>query len=109
VEDEAGVGFVFNTVAWWCFGGGYDVLERRPGSTEAAFEVACNVEDAFEEWHLHLTFAWADVEEETRVIAYAGNTQHHACKIERDNRGYSLPASFWALWGCTAVQSMQKS
>jgi len=68
------VGFVFNTVARWYLGGGNNVLERMYTVSDVAFEVAGDIEDSFEEWHLQLALAWTVVDEESWVIAHAGNT-----------------------------------
>lgn len=78
MEDEAGVGFVFNTVARWYLGGGNNVLERMYTVSDVAFEVAGDIEDSFEEWHLHLAVTWAVVGEESKVVAHARNAQKYA-------------------------------
>ena len=72
VQDETSMGFIFITIAWWCIGG-HDVLVRRQGFAKAAFEVASDIKDAFEEWHLHFAFAWTVVNEESWVTTNAGN------------------------------------
>jgi hypothetical protein len=46
--------------------------------SEVAFEVAGDIEDSFEEWHLQLALAWTVVDEESWVIAHASDAQHHA-------------------------------
>jgi hypothetical protein len=72
------VGFVFGAIARRCLGGGNNVLERLYTVSEVAFEVAGDIEDSFEEWHLQLALAWTVVDEESWVIAHAGDAQHHA-------------------------------
>ena len=73
MEEKTCVEFVFDAVAWLFLCGGYDVIERRQGIAETAFEVASDVEDSFEERYFHLAFSWDVVDEESWVIANSCN------------------------------------
>ena len=67
---------------------GNDVLKRRLAFTTQQLKVSSNLEETVKQRLFHVAFARAVMEEQTRVMADAGDTRSHVGNVERQSRSH---------------------